>query len=246
MLEPTWVLAATGRCLGAAGREGLPRRHPPACLWWAGGVNTQSESLRRRGTKEHVPSLSCPETWVQSWNLLQPQQEPMRQLSADHLPSFRAAGQTQKTWLYSRGSPGDKGLAAGCAGGGAGWGGTRRGVGEGDGPNGTHFAVAVAGEDLQLPVVEFNPTSHITRYYAAARKEKLLTNTLRENSQIFIGCYPWAEANLFPFCLFSTQVHEKSLVQMCRGKVQGCAETTRLCCVLRCPLPRPQGCQGVW
>lgn len=28
MLEPTWVLAATGRCLAAAGREGPPRRHP--------------------------------------------------------------------------------------------------------------------------------------------------------------------------------------------------------------------------
>lgn len=142
---------------------------------------------------------------------------------ADHLPSFRAAGQTQKTWVYNRGSPGDEGLAAGGAGGGAGWGGARRGVGEGDGPNGTHFAVAVAGEDLQLPVVEFNPTFHITCYYTAARKEKLLIHTLRENFQILIGYYPWAEANLFPFCLFSRQVNEKRFVQMCRGKVQGCA-----------------------
>lgn len=87
-------------------------------------------------------------------------------------------------------SPGNEGLAAGGAGGGAGWGGTRRirrSFGEGDGPNGTHFAVAVAGEELQLSIVEFNLTFYITCYDATARKGKLLMNTLIENSQIFLG-----------------------------------------------------------
>lgn len=92
-------------------------------------------------------------------------------------PAFKLQGKCRRRPGFLKGhSPDDEGLAAGNAGGGAGWGGTgriRRGFGERDGPNGTHFAVAVAGEELQLPVIEFNLTFHITCYYAATRKGKL-------------------------------------------------------------------------
>lgn len=180
---------------GCVGREGLARRHPPACLRWVGGTNTQSENLWRRGIKGHIPSLFCLLVPV-------PPQKPEHKVetapakaeargAAFISPAFKLQGKCRRGPEFVKGhSPGNEGLAAGGAGGGAGWGGTRRirrGFGEGDGPNGTHLAVAVAGEELQVSIIEFNLTFHVTCYYVAARKRKLLINALIENSQMFLG-----------------------------------------------------------
>lgn len=97
----------------------------------------------------------------------------MEQLSLSTSPAF-SCKHRRRPGLVKRHSPGDKRLAAS-------WDGTgsiTKDCGEGDGLDGTHFVVAVDGEEPQLPIVEFNLPFHITRGYTAAGKGKLLTNTL--------------------------------------------------------------------
>lgn len=109
--------------------------------------------------------------------------------------------------------------------------------GEGDGPDGTHFVVAVDGEEPQLPIVEFNLSFHIACHYTAAGKGKLLTTTLTDNSQIFLGEHPWVETNLSPISLHK---HMSRALHRCAGQSQGCAEASGSAVTLPCPCRVPK------
>lgn len=97
--------------------------------------------------------------------------------------------------------------------------------------------MAVDGEEPQLPIIEFNLPFHITCDYTAARKGKLSTNTLTDNSQIFLEEHPWAEANLFPISLLK---HISRALHRCSGESRGCAETSGSAVTLPCPCRVPE------
>lgn len=97
--------------------------------------------------------------------------------------------------------------------------------------------MAVDGEEPQLPIVEFNLPFHITCDYTAAGKGKLLTNTLTDRSQIFLGEHPWVETNLFPISLHK---HMSRALHRCAGQSQGCAETSGSAVTLPCPCRVPK------
>lgn len=78
-----------------------------------------------------------------------------------------SAGRCRRAAFTQGCSPSSEGLAAGTRGTGRIW----RGFGEGDGPNGSRSAVLIAGQELQVPIVELHLASHIPRHDAAGRKE---------------------------------------------------------------------------
>lgn len=153
----------------------------------------------------------------------------------DHLPSFQMQGKhRRRPGFVKRHSPGEKGAVPAWEGIGR----ITKDCGEGDGLDGTHFVMAVDGEEPQLPIIEFNLPFHISCDYTAAGKGKLLTNTLTDNSQIFLGEHPWVEANLFPISLHK---HTSRALQRCAGESQRRAEISG-----SVTLPCPQGCRVRW